>query len=295
MRYFADRLFDSVLSKNSVVVVGLDPQPESFPPELGVSSLDKADCEGFARKILEFNAGIIESVAEFAAAVKPQIAFYEQFGVPGLNAFAQTCRIAADHNLPIIADVKRGDIGSTAAAYSRAFLGGPFSADAVTLNPYLGTDSLEPFISRCSEGYGAFILVRTSNKSATEFQDLQTSSGKLYEVVADRVAIWGRPYIGEHGWSSVGAVVGATWPGELSALRRKLPNVPFLVPGYGAQGGTAADVAAAFDATGLGAVVNSSRAILYAWKARGEDWRTAAANAAREMRDEFRFVLGRGK
>jgi orotidine-5'-phosphate decarboxylase len=243
--------------------------------------------------VLKFNIGIIEAVAPFAAAVKPQIAFYECLGPAGLTAFAETCRIASEAGLVVIADVKRGDIGSTATAYAEAYLGGPFKADAVTLSPYLGGDTLEPFLARCADGYGAFVLVRTSNPGASQLQDLVTPNGRLCDVVGDMVRDLGVTRIGERGWSAVGAVVGATWPGELAELRKRLPGVPFLVPGYGAQGGTGRDVLPAFDASGLGAVVNSSRGILYAWKGRGvADWRGAAATAAQEMRDEFRSLLG---
>ncbi len=272
------------------MVVGLDPQLASFPPELKPaqgSSLAEA-----AQAVLDFNKGMIEAVAPFAAAVKTQIAFYECLGHEGLLAFARTCQIAADAGLVVIADVKRGDIGSTATAYADAFLGGPFRADAVTLSPYLGGDTLEPFLARCMDGYGAFVLVRTSNPGAGQLQDLVTPNGRLYEVVGDMDREPGLKWVGERGWSSVGAVVGATWPGEMTELRKRLPGVPFLVPGYGAQGGTGRDVLSAFDDEGLGAVVNSSRGILYAWKGRAAtDWRTAAADAAREMRDEFRTLL----
>ena len=292
-RNFADRLFSSVQEKKSIVVVGLDPHISMLPPELfGGVDLADAPIEMLARGVLEFNEGIIPVIAEYAAAVKPQVAFYEKLGPLGMKVFEATCACARKHGLVVIADVKRGDIGSTATAYAETFLGGPYQSDSVTVNPYLGSDSLKPFIDKCESGYGLFVLVRTSNKSAIDFQDLETANGKVYEIVGDKVAALGEQWIGEMGYSSVGAVVGATWPGELEALRKRLPAVPFLVPGYGAQGGTAKDIVSAFDADGNGAVVNSSRGILFAFKKTGGCWKTAAADATKAMRDEFRGVLG---
>ncbi|MFA4987071.1 MAG: orotidine-5'-phosphate decarboxylase [Candidatus Brocadiia bacterium] len=289
---FADRLFTEVESRKSVVVVGLDPRVPMLPSEL-TKDFPSGDVAGAARAIYEFNKGLIDAVAEYAVAVKPQIAFYEQLGLPGLNAFAQTCAYASAHGLLVIADAKRGDIGTTAEAYADAFLGGPFASDAMTVNPYLGTDALVPFVAKCQDNFGLFILVRTSNKGAVDFQDLPTGDCKLYEKVADLVAGIGKGAIGSKGYSSVGAVVGATWPGELSALRRRIPSVPFLVPGYGAQGGTAADIRGAFDQHGLGAIVNSSREICFAFRKKNvDDWKGAAAQEAKRMRDEFRSILG---
>ena len=290
MRLFSDRLFEAVKGKRSVVVVGLDPRARHLPAEL--LPADPSDVD-VARAYLQFNCGIIDATAEFAAAVKPQVAFYEELGPSGLATFAATCQYAAKKGLVVIADAKRGDIGSTAVAYADAYLGGPFSADAITVNPYLGGDSIQPFIDKCSSGCGLFVLVRTSNRGAKDLQDLTTPSGRLFEVVGDMVGALGAQHIGESGYSSVGAVVGATWPGELSELRRRLPSVPFLVPGYGAQGGTAEDVRGAFDGNGLGAVVNSSRGIIFAYREKKTaDWKSASADAAKVMRDEFRALLG---
>jgi orotidine-5'-phosphate decarboxylase len=287
---FADTLCDAILAKRSVVVVGLDPRIASLPSELAVN--DPHCVARCADAIIAFNRGIIDAVSEYAVAVKPQIAFYECLGIPGLRAFSDACEYAKRAGLIVIADCKRGDIGTTAEAYADAYLGGPFAANAITVNPYLGGDALTPFVAKCPQGFGEYILVRTSNKGAADFQDLETPKGKLFEAVADFVAKLGEPYIGKQGYSSVGAVVGATWPGELSALRKRIPHTPFLVPGYGAQGATAADIRGAFDENGLGAVVNSSREIIFAYRKNKElGWQAAAAKEAQRMRDEFRALL----
>lgn len=291
MNNFADRLFGLVEAKRSVVVVGLDPRAASLPAGLikGMS----ADNDAVADAFLSFNKGIIDATAQYAVAVKPQIAFYEELGPAGVATFAETCEYAQRAGLIVIADVKRGDIGTTASAYAGAFLGGAFCSDAATVNPYLGADSLTPFAEKCANGHGIFVLVRTSNNGAADLQDLHTQNGRLYEVVGDLVANLGRSSIGSCGFSSIGAVVGATWPGELTELRKRLPSVPFLVPGYGAQGATVEDIRNAFREDGLGAVVNSSRGIIFAYKdAKTNDWQRAAADAAKSMRDEFRAVLG---
>ena len=287
---FADRLFTSVRDKNSVVVAGLDPRVEMLPPQLldATSASNEEKCDA----ILQFNIGLIESVGQYIAAVKPQIAFYEAFGPEGMRVFAQTCRYAAKAGLLVIADVKRGDIGSTATAYANAYFGSQFPSDAMTVNPYLGSDAIKPFTDRCSDGYGVFALVRTSNPGAKDLQDIKTPNGRLFEEVADIVSAIGKPHIGKCGYSAVGAVVGATWPKELSQLRHRIPHTPFLVPGYGAQGAGAEDVRGAFNSEGFGAVVNSSRAICYAYrKERTADWKGAAAREAKRMRDEFRSLF----
>jgi len=288
---FADRLFEAVREKGSVVVVGLDPRPELLPPSL--SPAPDAGAEAVAKAFLAFNEAVIEAVAPYAVAVKPQVAFYEKLGPAGMETFARTCRAAAERGLLVIGDVKRGDIGSTAEAYADAWFGGPYACDAITLNPYLGADSLRPFVSRCEEGYGCFVLVRTSNPGAADLQDVRDARGRpLYLRTAEMLASLGGDSVGECGYSAVGAVVGATWPEQLAELRAAFPSLPFLVPGYGAQGGTAEDVRGAFDADGLGAVVNSSRGIIFAYrKYESYGFEEAAARAAREMRDEFRGIL----
>ena len=302
---FADRLADAVTTKGSALVVGLDPQLERFPTEILEQARraagDARDQAAWA--IRRFHEEVVRLVAPFAAAVKPQIAFHETYGAPGFAAYEDSIRCAQEAGLLVIGDIKRGDIGSTAEAYAAGHvadaryannpsINGYPRSDAVTLSPYLGSDSIVPFLSLARRGgCGMFVLVRTSNPSARELQDLPVDGRPLHEHVADLVVRWGSEAMGASGWSSVGAVVGATAPRELARLRGLMPNTWFLVPGVGAQGATAADVAPAFGAKGLGAVVNSSRGILYAYKdpARS-DWREAIALAARSLRDELRVA-----
>jgi len=293
---FADRLAEAVLTKASPVVVGLDPDPARMPKELLSSTSSGDPREDTAQAIREFNAAVIEQVAPYACAVKPQIAFYEACGPPGIQAFEDTIQMAHDAGLLVISDVKRGDIGSTAQAYAAAHLLAPVSGDAITVNPYLGTDSIQPFLDACGTvGGGLFVLVRTSNPSAGEIQDLCPDERPVHEHVARLVATWGDAFVGSCGYSSIGAVVGATAPAELRKLRELLPCAWFLIPGVGAQGGAAADVAPAFDDRGLGAVINSSRAILYAFgDPSSRDWRTPIGTAARQLRDELAQVRSKG-
>jgi len=278
--------------------VGLDARLERIPSFLCEETDSAAEC------LLAFNRQIIEAVAEHVVAAKPQVAFYEMYGPAGVAAFAETCRCAKQHGLVVIADVKRGDIGSTAAAYARAYLGpadeqgrAAFDVDAVTINPYLGSDSVEPFLAEAqASGKGLFVLVKTSNKSSAEIQELQASGKPVYEHVAKLVSKWAQRLPGRRGYSGVGAVVGATFPEQAAALRKLLPGVPFLVPGYGAQGGSAQDVACCFDEDGYGAIVNSSRGIIFAYE--GAQWEErqfaeAAAAAARRMKQEINGALGR--
>jgi orotidine-5'-phosphate decarboxylase len=294
---FADRLADAVRSKNSTLVVGLDPQLARIPDALRAAAQGDDPRARAADAIRRFNAGVIEQVAPYAAAVKPQIAFYEIFGPAGLAAYEDAITRAHEAGLLVIGDIKRGDIGSTAAAYARAHLCAADedgttrpAADAVTINPYLGTDSVKPFVDTArTEGAGLFVLVRTSNPSAAELQDLQADGRSLHDHVAGLVTRWGSDLVGDCGYSSVGAVVGATAPAELARLRTVLPQAWFLVPGVGAQGATAADVAPAFGRDGLGAVVNSSRGILYAFGSSDTvDWQAPVADAARQLRDQLR-------
>jgi orotidine-5'-phosphate decarboxylase len=293
---FADRLAEAVLTKASPVVVGLDPDLARLPKEVlaGPSSGDpRVDT---AQAIRDFNEAVIEQIAPYACAVKPQIAYYEACGAPGIQAFEDTIQMAHDAGLLVISDIKRGDIGSTAKAYAAAHLLAPVAGDAITVNPYLGTDSIQPFLDACgTTGSGLFALVRTSNPSAGEIQDLCVDGKPVHEHVAQLVTRWGEGLRGSCGYSSVGAVVGATAPAELAKLRALLPQTWLLIPGVGAQGGSAADVAPAFDAKGLGAVVNSSRGILYAFgDPSTQNWRTPIANAARQLRDELADVRNKG-
>jgi orotidine-5'-phosphate decarboxylase len=290
MQNFADRLIEAVEDKRSCVVVGLDPHIESFPEDIrkdiGASSAEAAQA------ILKFNRQVISVIAEHAVAVKPQSAFYEALGWEGVRAYAETIKIAHEHDLLVIADVKRGDIGSTAEAYAKAHLD-HFGADAVTVNPYLGTDSIQPFIKRTGAGKGIFVLVKTSNPSSTDIQDLDSGNRKVYEHVADLVERWGATCRGASGYSAVGAVVGATFPDIAAGLRRVMPHAIFLLPGYGAQGATAEDCKSCFDADGRGAIVSSSRGIIYAHtKAEkpGFSWDAYVAQAAGRMRQELEAV-----
>jgi len=293
MRNFADRLVDAIREKDSRVVVGLDPRLESLPPEFPRGA--PGDAERAARAILDFNTEVLSIVAPHAAAVKPQIAFYEKLGPPGLAAYAATCRLARDRGLLVIGDVKRGDVPDTAAAYAEAHLVS-IPCDAITVNPFFGTDGIDPFVKTASAaGSGLFILVKTSNPRSGEIQDLPVEGKPLYLHLASRVAAWGEGCRGESGYSSVGAVVGATHPRQAADIRAALPRAFFLVPGYGAQGATAADLKPCFNPDGLGAVVNSSRGITFAWEKgpfKGMPWREAVGKAVSGMREDINQALG---
>ena len=299
MERFSDRLADSIIGRRSLVCVGLDPALERMPPTLVAKYRREAGAgedEAVAACFAAFCAGVIEAVAGTAACVKPQAAFFEQYGAPGWRALVDTVACARAHDLPVILDVKRGDIASTGAAYRRAAFGGApgfaapvagVAADAVTVSPYLGDDALTPFVDACAEGRGVFVLVRTSNPGAGLLQDLEVDGRPLYLHVADAVARLGAPHVGRHGYSDVGAVVGATAPAALYAVRAVLPHAFLLVPGVGAQGGAteALGELKAGDAGGL--VVNASRSIIYAWQEGGADYRRAAADAAESLRREL--------
>ena len=306
--HFADRLCAAIDAKGSAVVVGLDPRPESLPPHLlAACRAELGDStEAVAEALWRFNRGVIDAVYDVVPAVKPQLAFYECYGVAGLKAYARTATYAQEAGLLVIADGKRNDIGSTAGAYAEAFLGTPrvfdrsaagdFTADALTVNPFLGSDGIQPFVDCARQhGRGVFVLVKTSNPSAGELQDLQIDGRPLYEHLGALVESWGADSRGRSGYSSVGAVVGATWPAQAARLRALMPHTLFLVPGYGAQGATAADVACCFDAQGHGALINASRSIIFAWHAEpyasryGETrYGTAAREAAQRMGDDIR-------
>jgi orotidine-5'-phosphate decarboxylase len=273
---FSDRLVEAVARKRSQLVVGLDPVAGRLPPALDGD-------------VAEFCRGIVDAVAGRAVAVKPQSAFFEVQGPEGVAAFHATCAYAREAGLLVIADVKRGDIGSTAAAYAQAYL--PL-ADAVTVNPYLGRDSLEPFVDACRRhGAGLFCLVKTSNPGSSDVQDARLADGRLvWQHVAELVGGLGEGLLGEAGLSSVGAVVGATFPAEIEEARRLLPRAPFLLPGIGAQGAVPRDVAAAFAAGPAGALVSASRSVIYA--SSGADWREAAAAEAALLAAETWRVSG---
>lgn len=296
---FSERLFRAVREKRSALVVGLDPVLDRLPEELRKEAGERSAGElgapavRAADAIRRFLEAVLAAVSEVAVAVKPNLAFFERYGSAGWTCLQEVCSLAKGLGLLVIADAKRGDIGSTAEAYADALLGdlpgtlGPF-VDAVTVHPYLGSDSLEPFLRRAREGgRGVFVLVRTSNPSAAELQDLDCRGEALYLRVARLVERWGEGQVGPSGFSSVGAVVGATSPEALKMLRSRLPRAPFLVPGYGAQGATVEDLTGAFLPGGLGAVVNASRSVIFAYEKRPGPWREAIRRAAAEAREEI--------
>jgi len=303
---FTDSLIEKVKKCRNHTVVGLDPRLEYVPKhitdEVGQGEPVEKSAELIAEAFFSFNKEIIDNVYDIVPAVKPQIAFYEQYGAAGFECWLRTCEYAKSKGLLVIGDVKRGDIGSTAEAYSDFYLGGnPWSAatDCITINPYLGTDSIIPFIKDCERnGKGIYILVKTSNKSSIDIQDLESGGKKIYEHVAELVARLGADLAGKYGYSSVGAVVGATFRGDGMRLRELMNRVYFLVPGYGAQGGTAEDVAVCFNQDGLGAVVNSSRGIIAAYRSGAcggrfdeREFGLAAREAAITMRDDINGEL----
>ena len=295
--HFADRLLDAISRKGSPVCVGLDPHYDCLPEALRKPAPTPAEALDAIRT---FCAEALRIVAPIVPAVKPQIAYFEVFGGEGVGLYFEMVRLARELGLMVIGDVKRGDIGSTAAAYAQAHLEGESAPDAVTVNAYFGADGLAPFVaSAAGRGRGAFALVRTSNPSAATIQDFADGSGrKFYEHIAGQVAEIGRGQglLGDSGYSCLGAVVGATWPGEARRLREIMPQQLFLVPGYGAQGATAEDCAASFKPDGSGAIVNASRSVLYAHQ-REEfaalDWRSAVGAAAEAFAEDVGRAVGR--
>ena len=308
-----DRLIQQIKKKNNPSMMGLDPRLENIPVFIREEAYKKhgKNFKGAAEAILVFNKRLIDKTFDVIPAVKPQIAFYEALGEEGLRVFRETCEYAKEKGLLIIGDIKRGDIGATASAYSSAFLGktkigdqlqSVFDVDFITVNPYLGTESIKPFLDDCKKyEKGLFILVKTSNKTSGDLQDLLTFGGKfLYEHVAGLVNRWAEDLKGENGYSAVGAVVGATYPEQLTTLRELLKWSYILVPGYGAQGGTASGAAGAFSTDGLGAIVNSSRGIIQAYSSElwkkiyaEEQFDEAARAEVLRMRDELNKEIAR--
>ena len=293
---FADRLAVAVERKRSQLVVGLDPRLDLLPVEVrGESVLGR---EAAAAAYARFCCGLVDAVAPYVVAVKPQVAFFEMLGSDGAAALERVCGYARDAGLLVIADAKRGDIGSTARAYAAAYLepreDAPPLADALTVNTYLGHDSLEPFLQACRlHGAGIFCLVRTSNAGAADVQELTLSDGRpVWQQVAELVAEWGADLVGERGLSSVGAVVGATAPRAVGIARRLLPRSVLLLPGVGAQGATPADVARAFTSGPASALVTASRSVIYAYRGGSSDWRAAAGAEAARLRTEVWSVSG---
>ena len=293
---FADRLAEAVGRKQSQLVVGLDPRLDLLPMELrGEAVLGRAAA---ASTVARFCKGIVDSVGPYVVAVKPQSAFFEALGSDGFRALEEVCEYARAAGLLVLVDAKRGDIGSTSRAYAEALLeprdDGPPLADATTASPYLGFDSIEPFLAACRRhGAGVFFLVRTSNAGAADVQDLALSDGRpLWHHVAELVREWGEPLVGDAGMSSVGAVVGATHPRAVSDARRLLPQTPMLLPGVCAQGATPADVARAFTAGAASALVTASRSVIYAYRESDADWRTAAATEAQRLARDVWVAAG---
>jgi orotidine-5'-phosphate decarboxylase len=293
---FADRLADSIERKRSQLVVGLDPRPHLLPVELkGEAHAGRAES---AEACARFCRGLVDAVAPYVVAVKPQIAFFEVLGSEGVRALEELCAYSRAAGLQVIVDAKRGDIGSTARAYASAYLepanGVSPLADALTVNPYLGRDSLDPYLAACRrEGAGIFCVVKTSNAGGGEVQDLALSDGRrVWHQVAELVAEWGSDLVGERGLSSVGAVIGATHPRAVGEARRILPRSILLLPGVGAQGATPADVARAFTSGPASALVSVSRNVIYAFRVSGMDWRSAAAAEASRYAREVWSVSG---
>lgn len=300
MRPFADRLDESIARLGNACVLGLDPHLALLPDAYAVARDPRAPRSDRAALLASFCEELIELASGRIPAVKPQSAFFEVLGADGALAWERVVARARAAGLLVIGDVKRGDIASTAAAYAEAHLGAPSDSassgvcDAITVSPYLGSDSLEPFTEACARtGGGLFVLLRTSNPGAAEFQ--AAGDPPLFERVADAIERLGAGLLGERGLSSVGAVVGATTRGDLAALRQKLPRTPFLLPGYGAQGAGAAEIAPGFLPGGRGAVVNSSRGVAFAYREKahaGKHWKDAARAALERMIADVRAAAG---
>lgn len=306
-----NQLIEKMKKTQAPIVVGLDPMLSYVPEKICNAALKEygETLEGAAEAIWQFNKAIVDAVYDLIPAVKPQIAMYEQLGIPGLSAFKRTVDYCHEKGLVVIGDVKRGDIGSTSAAYATGHLGRivvgntectPLGEDFVTVNPYLGSDGVKPFIDVCSEEKkGIFVLVKTSNPSSGEFQDRLIDGRPLYEWVGEKVAEWGASCMGDS-YSYVGAVVGATYPEQGKILRKLMPRTLILVPGYGAQGGKGADLVHFFNEDGLGAIVNSSRGIIAAYKQEKyqemgfgpENFADASRAAVQDMVEDIRQALG---
>ena len=303
-------LIRNIQEKNAPIVVGLDTMMNYIPEHIKQAAFEEygETLKGAAEAIWVYNKGIIDATYDLIPAVKPQIAMYEQFGIEGLIAFHKTCAYAKEKGLVVIGDIKRGDIGSTSAAYAVGHLGrvevgskryAGFDEDFVTVNPYLGTDGVKPFVDVCKEeNKGIFVLVKTSNPSSGEFQDKLVDGRPLYELVAEKVVEWGNECMGDT-YSNVGCVVGATYPEMGKVLRKLMPKTYILVPGYGAQGGKAEDLVHYFNDDGLGAIVNSSRGIIAAYKQEkyasfGEaSYAEASRQAVVDMIEDINGALGK--
>ena len=303
-----DRLIEKIAATQNPTVAGLDPKLDYVPASIKNACFEKygKTLEGAAAALLAFNKAIIDEICDIVPAIKPQAAYYEMYGWQGVRALADTIAYAREKGMFVITDGKRNDIGTTMEAYATAHLGetdiagesvAAFGADALTVNGYLGTDGIKPLAKICDEkDKGIFVLVKTSNPSSGELQDMKLENGAtVYEQMGRMCEGWGADLMGKYGYSAVGAVVGATYPEQLSEMRAKAPHTFFLVPGYGAQGGGAEDAKNAFDKNGLGAIINSSRGIMCAWKKQGlteNDFAQAARNEAIRMREDILNTIG---
>ncbi|WP_407723584.1 orotidine-5'-phosphate decarboxylase [Ruminococcus sp. JL13D9] len=304
-----DRLIEKIVEKQNPTVAGLDPKLDYVPQSIKSACFEKygKTLEGAAAALLEFNKAIIDEIYDIVPAIKPQAAYYEMYGWQGVKALADTIAYAQSKGMFVMTDGKRNDIGTTMEAYAAAHLGttvvdgeeiSAFGADALTVNGYLGTDGIKPLCEICKKGdKGIFVLVKTSNPSSGELQDMKLENGAtVYEQMGRMCESWGEELPGKYGYSGVGAVVGATYPDQLLEMRQKAPHTFFLVPGYGAQGGGAQDAKNAFDKNGLGAIINSSRGIMCAWKKQGlteDDFAKAARNEALRMKDDILSTIGK--
>ncbi len=310
MRNFSDTLVRKIAELDNPTVLGLDPKLDYIPQFIkdhAESIFPDEPQKSTAKALWLFNKALIDATYDIVPAVKVQFAYYEMYGVEALKSLALTVRYAQKKGMVVIADAKRNDIGATSEAYAKSIIGATellmdqrtqvYGADAVTVNAYLGIDGVKPFLTNCKEyGRGIFCLVKTSNPSSSDFQELELADGrKVFEAVADKVNEWGMDYIGEEGFSSVGAVVGATFPEEAVALRKRLPHAFILVPGYGAQGAGADEAVASFTEDGKGSIVNASRSLMCAWMKREElkpeDFAKATRAEAIEMRDALKAAL----
>ncbi|MBE5752241.1 MAG: orotidine-5'-phosphate decarboxylase [Clostridiales bacterium] len=295
-----DKLIEKIIQTQNPTCVGLDTLFDYLPDDMkaGVTTFD-----GVAERVFDFNKKLIDTLYPLIPSVKVQIAYYEMYGTAGMKAYEETLKYAAEKDLVVIADAKRNDIGSTAACYAKTFLGETsvndvkakaFPSDYVTVNGYLGTDGIAPFVEECEKAdKGIFVLVKTSNPSGAEVQNLVLENGKpMYEHMGDLVEKWGESTIGAYGYSAVGAVVGATHPTEAARLRETMPHTFFLIPGYGAQGGNAQMLKSCFKSNGLGGVVNNSRGILCAYKKLGGTYYEAAKAATIAMQKDLSDVIG---
>ena len=302
-----DLMIKKIIEMNSPVVAGLDPKLDYVPAHIQAECFAEygETAEGAALALLRFNKALVDELCEVVPAVKVQAAYYEMYGLEGMKTLYETVDYAKSKGMYVILDGKRNDIGSTAQAYSCGWLGktqigakseAMSGADCLTVNPYLGSDGILPFVEDCKTyDKGIFALVKTSNPSSGELQDLVIDGKPLYEKVAELVSGWGADNVGEYGYSAVGAVVGATYPQQAKTLRAAMKHTYFLVPGYGAQGAGAADVAVSFDKEGLGAIVNSSRAIMCAYKKTGDEkhFAKAAKDEAADMTKAINAAIGR--